>query len=206
MKNPFLIAIVWFVCFLLEIGLSWGRPGNFFVPWSSLFVLGYAFFRLPALESFCLASLAFLFQSAFSASPPFFSVGLFLLYGVVWALRRKTFSDNLLAKATAVFLIIAAMRLAFPFLTGRGLPSENLFSWGSGLLLIYLSLNFILAVLFFWLLEEKGEIAEERWFTLKAKRGQLNLFDARELKRDNARATFKIQKRVRKRFGLQDSW
>ncbi len=207
MKNPFLIAFIWLLCFLLELGLSWGRPGSFFVPWGSLFVLGYAFFRLTALESFGLASASFIFQSAFSSSPPYLSAGVFLLYGAVWGLRRKTFSDNLFAKAWAVFSIVAAFRLVFPLLSGRGPFSDaGVFSLGWAGMLPYLSLNFVWAVLLFWLLQEKGEIAEERWFTLKAKRGQLNLFEARELKRAKVRQAAKSQKRVRKRFGLQDSW
>src|SRR4029434_1042242 len=130
MKHPVLIGVVWFLFFLLGVGLSWGRPGSFFVPWGSLFVLGYAFFRLAALESFCLASLAFLFQSAFSASPPLLSAGIFLLYCAVWSVRRKTFSDNLLAKAFAVFLATAGLKVLFPLLTGASPFPKGIFSSG----------------------------------------------------------------------------
>jgi|GEM_PF-2815684 len=203
MKNPFLIGAIWFLCFLLEVGLSWGRPTSFLAPWGSFFVLGYAFFRLPALHAFCLASLSFLFQSAFSASPAVLSIGIFFLYGMVWGLRRKTFSDNLLAKASAVFLGTAAFQF---LLTLFQSSLKAVFLGNAGLSMFYFVLNFLFAVFLFWVLEEKGEIAEERWLTQRAKRGQLNLFEARELKKTKVRGEFKIQKRVRRRFGLEESW
>ncbi|MFO1519336.1 MAG: hypothetical protein U1F57_06720 [bacterium] len=202
MKNPLFIALFWFLCFLSETLFSWQWGGNSLAPWGSFFVLGYAFFELPFISAFCLASFAFVLQSSFSAgllSPFFLIVALFL--EVFW-IRRKTFSGGFASRAFALFVLLTINFFLLEALLSNPLPDfrlQNLVFSG-----LHLAFNGVLGVFLFWVLQEKGELWEEKLSFLQSKKGQLNLFDTRHLRQVRRKPPLKIQKRFRQRFGFQN--
>jgi hypothetical protein len=211
-KNPFLLFAVWLLLFSAEIFFPWRMGETSLRPYGSYFVLGYVFFTLPPLSALLFAAGAFLFQSSYTTSHwgPFIFV--FSLYLWVEGLKRKTFSENIAARGFAVFLSVFLNIWLLEELSGFGLfrGPEN-FSLHFFLSVrtlfegLFLLGNLFLSVLIFWILEEKGILWEETLLAFRARKGQLNLFEARHLRKMRKKG-MRTQKRIRRRFGLQDSW
>ena len=205
MKNPFFIFAFWLLFFLLEILFPWEIAGVSFKPYGSFFVLGYAFFILPLFALLLFSAIVFVIQSSYSYDPLQLLFLMGLLGLVVFWVRRKTYSENLGARAMTVFF---TRFLGFYFWEAIHDRSffilATLFKSSPSLLLQGL-VNFVGAIVIFWILEEPGSIWEERFFSFRAKKGQLHLFEARHLRRTR-RSPFKVQRRIRRRFGLRDSW
>jgi len=205
MKNPFLLFFIWLLFFLLEILFPWEFAGVSLKPFGSFFLLGYAFFILPLLPSFLFAALAFAIQSSYS-NTPFQLLFLITVIGLaVFWLRRKTFSENLAAKAIAVCLVLFLGLYSWEALDQGSVSSPFLNISAVSILIIQGIVTLTWAIFLFWLLEEPGSLWEERLLSFRAKKGQLHLFEARHL-RQIKRSRFRVQARVRRRFGLRDSW
>jgi hypothetical protein len=204
--------MAWLLFFSAEFFFPWRAGEMSLKPYGSYFVLGYVFFALPPLSSFVFAVGAFLIQSSYSTSlwGPFVLV--FGLYVWVEGLKRKTFSGNIAARAFAVFFGLFCTVWLLEEFSGFGVfRSPGGFSFRSFLRIqafwegMVLLGNLFLSILIFWILEEKGILWEEALFAFRARKGQLNLFEARHLRRTGKRGE-RRQKRVRRRFGLQDPW
>ncbi len=204
MKNPFLLAIVWIFFFLIEILFPWQWEGLSIRPAFSYVILGYVFFHLPLITSLFFAGLAFVFQSSFSAHGVYSLLPLSALLGTVAILRKKTFRENLGAETLWVFLVVMGSSIFTQSLLGLSFPWNQ--AKEGAVFLIFLTIHFFLAVLLYWLLEEPGALWEERLLAFRAKSGQLNLFEARQLKASRRPSPFKVQRRIRKRFGLDARW
>jgi len=205
MKNPFLLFILWLFFFLFEILFPWDLGGVSMKPFGSYYVLGYALFVLPFLSSLLFGAAVFWIQSSYSHDPLSLLMIIALLYGGVFWVRRKTFSENLGARAITVFVVLFVGIYLLSGLQKGALffPTFRSTLWGFAFL--QWVINFVWAIFLFWLLEEPGAVWEDRFFSFRAKKGQLHLFEARHLRKIH-RSPFKIQRRVRRRFGFKDSW
>lgn len=204
MRNPVLLFIIWFFFFLMELLFPWQFHGILIRPIFSYLVLGYVFFHLPIFSSLLFAGSAFVIESSFSFHGTYSLIPLFALFGVIFTLRKKTFRENLGSETLWVFLIAMGSQIFIESLLGFTLPWRP--GEGGIVFFIYLVLQFLLVVLLYWVLKEPGELWEDRLLAFRAKSGQLNLFEARQLKTFKRRSSFKIQRRIRKRFGLDARW
>jgi hypothetical protein len=204
MKNPFLLGIFWLFFFVLETSLPWEIKGISIKLLGSYFVLGYIFYALPGFSSFILASLVFIIQSSFTATIYSPLLVISSLYFWIFWIRRKTFSDNLASQAVMVLFIVLLNLNLIDLFRGTFNPFQGFRVISILIYASYLMANLFLGLFLFWWFQERGVLLEEKLLAFHAKKGQLNLFEARHLK--NHRRKFKIQRRVRRRFGLKESW
>jgi len=189
----------------MEILFPWDLGGVSMKPFGSYYVLGYALFVLPLLPSLLFGAGVFWVQSSYSHDPLSLFLLILLLYGGVFWVRRKTFSENLGARAITVFV---ALFLSLYLLSRfqRGSLSLPPLPWAVWVFLFLQAIvNFVWAIFLFWLLGEPGAVWEERLFSFRAKKGQLHLFEARHLRKGRP-SLFKVQRRIRRRYGFKDSW
>ncbi len=207
MTNPLFLMVIWWMAFLFETLLPWSFLGWGFYPWLSRFVLGHVLYELPIDKSLPFAAFVFVIESSYSLSPfPVFANvgGLFFL---ILFMRRYSLWQGAMGRTWVVAL---ACMLSLPVHQMiQGSFFSDFFSRPRSFYLLGLlgfSLNLVLGGFLFWLLKEKGGWLEDKLFSNRSRQQtQMNLFDLRSLRRSSRRST-RVQKRIRHRFGLKDSW
>ncbi|MBL7685660.1 MAG: hypothetical protein JNK65_06475 [Deltaproteobacteria bacterium] len=204
MKNPFLLFIFWLLSFLLEISFAWEFAGISFRPWGSYFILCYIFFTLPLIESLLLLALAFLFHNSFSSMEVLFLFQGSILIFLIHFIRRQTFTDHGFARAILVYCLVLGVAYVLPVTTIHDWSLTEV--WGGLRSIPEVLMNLFLCLYLLWWLEERGGLLEEKLFSFRAKKGQLDLFEARHLQANSFRKRFKVQRRIRRRFGFDRKW
>ena len=70
----------------------------------------------------------------------------------------------------------------------------------------WLCFNFTVCLSLWWFLEVPGAVFEDTFFPNQDKERQLDLFTVRQSKISGKLYPMKLQKRIRRRFGLKDGW
>ncbi len=204
MKNFSLLALFWLICFIIETSFSWDVGSVNLRPYASCFILGYAYFVLPALSGFFLAALVFLVTSSFSMTGFFPFLSIFTLYFLIFWIKRKTFVENFLGKALLVFAVILLNSYLTKIFYGVSFSTGTFTFLNTVYYFAYLLMNILLGIMFFWTLEVKGKLWEEKLLSFRWKNPQVSL-RGKSAKR-NKSYRFKFARSPKRRLVLKDSW
>lgn len=202
MKNSFLLFVLCFFSVLLALLFS-GQTGfgNSFLYLPCL-LLAYVFYHSSLWLSLGTAAFQIGILSAYTGEAKEWSVFVLLLYGAVFLFRRKVLRPHFLQKVLYVFVCVS---LFLVFLQKEiGFASHAYRFWIS--FFIGLCFDFLFSVFVWWLLEEGGARLEEKYFPSKDSDGQLKLFTVQQLRATQKASAHRLQKRVRRRFGLKEGW
>lgn len=202
MKNPLLLFIVWLFTFLGS-GIFFSTPFSAMPLWLSFYVLAYIYYFLNLESVILLGSLTWLLTTLYSSHA--FELLLFwiVFYIAIHLFKKRTSRPSILAKSTFSFVCLLIFYL---FLQGGALFEAKAFSVFLAKNIISFSINFICGIMMWWILEEKGSLMEEKYFSSKVSQGQLDLFSVRGFRVARKSSQVKLQKRIRRRFGLKDGW
>lgn len=205
MKNPFFLGILWLLCFILEIGFSWNIGNINFRPFISYLIVGYAFFVLPPVTAFCFGSVVFMILSSFTIRSyfPFFS--LLSLYGLTFWLNRKTFIENLFAKAAIVFFVLFLSFYLAQLFYGISFFISSFTVLDGILSILYLLMNLLLSFACFWVLEVKGAVWEEKLLSIRFKKDPSGFSKVKPSKQHRS-LRFSSTRSIKRRLILRDSW
>lgn len=204
MKNFFLLAFFWLICFTIEVSFSWDVGTVNVRPYTSYFVLGYAYFVLPAFSGFFLASFVFIILSSFSMTGYFPFLSVFILYFLIFWTKKKTLLDNFLAKALLVFLVILSNSYLTKIFYGVSFSTGTFTFLNTIYYFAYLLMNVLLGIISFWTLEVKGKLWEERILSFQLKNHKSTL-KSKSAKR-NKSYRFRFARSPKRRLVLKDSW
>lgn len=202
MKNPLLLFIVWMLTFLGS-GVFFSTPFSAMPLWLSFYVLAYIYYFLNLESVILLGSVTWFLTSLYSSHA--FELLLFwiVFYLGIHFFKKRTLRPSILAKSAFSFVCLL---LFYLFLQDWALFEAKVFLIFLAKNIISFLINFICGILMWWILEEKGSLIEEKYFSSKMSAGQLDLFSVRDFRIARKSSRVKLQKRIRRRFGLKDGW
>jgi len=201
MKNYFLLFSAWMLATLLALGFPAQAGFANIAGYLPLLVLAYIFYYSSPWMSLGMASLMVAVDSAYGDSFRALSLFLLLLYGATAFFKRRALRPSLVKKAAWAFLWLSGFQAYL--LRHEDLP-HGLGGWmGQGGLI---ALAFVACCVAWWVLEKPAALIEERFFPDPHKDAQLDLFTVRQLKISGKASPLRLQKRIRRRFGLKDTW
>ncbi len=167
MRNPFLISLLVFLVWALELLSPW----YFFKPWVFLFLLGYVCFVLNGRQSALLLSVVFVWVSSFSGLG---NLPLFIVLAALWILGQfphKTFEDSFVYRAILVFGVLFAFWL-------WTVKSAELALWR---IFLQAFIQIGVGIFTFWFLEGRAAVWEEKTLRPFLKQGkQLSFVEAKK--------------------------
>lgn len=169
--------------------------------WLPFIVVAYIFYYGSAWMSLGMIGLFMLTVSAFGGNFDVLTLVLSFLYFAILLFKRHTLRPRMVKKVAWAFFCIG---IFYAYLQRGFWEFSGIQEWmkAAG----WLCFNFSVCVLIWWFLEYPGYLIEERFFPSDDKDRQLDLFTVRQAKISGKLYPMKIQKRIRRRFGLKDGW
>ncbi len=202
MKNSFLLFLLYFFSILIACFFSNQSFLGRIVLYFPFLILAYIFYSSTLWISLGMAAMSIAVLGAYTHEKEALTIFVLLLYAMIEFFKRKVLRPNLIQKTSWVFLLLG---LFFLYLRKDYLWSQQAYLfWGR--FVVELFLIYAFCIFLWYLLEEKGAAFEEKYLNSKNSERQMNLFTVQQLRQSRKNGPFKFQRRVRKRFGLKDSW
>ena len=185
MQNSFLLFLYWLFLFFAE---QQKNLNLFFPAGISFIILSYTLLNLDKEKNLGLFIPIFFIRTVYSTS--IFLVGIEFFTLILLRFFTPSFDKNILLEALFSISALFISKFFFLFLSPEHSLNLQSFSWG-----IYVHL-LGMSIFFLTLIHYPGAFLEDHYFSRGDKRNQLNLFQARRLRK----------KSFRPRFGLKDDW
>ncbi len=202
MKNPFLLFSLFLfsllMAFLFSNPLAFGNRAM----WCSFVVLAYIFYYASFWMSLGTAVTLLLLLGPYTGLGNELIFFISLFYGAIRLFQIKVLRPAFLTKVLWVFVLLC---LFFLFLERDYFLLRQNMAFYLNCLLGF-SFNFLITLLFWWFLEKGGARLEEKYCSSRDSENQLNLFTVQQMKVLKKSSHGKLQVRIRRRFGLKDSW
>lgn len=201
MRNSFLLFLLWI--FSMGIALFSSNDPSFANTawWLPFWIISYIFYYCSASMSLGMIALFIAIASVYSNRTDELSLFLPLLYFAILLFKRKSLRPSLFKKTAWAFFCIGFF---FAYIQRHSLNPNTSLQWLVNA--SYLCFNFGFFICVWWFLQVPGAIFEESIFPNQVGGKQLDLFTVRQAKISGKLYPMKLQKRIRRRFGLKDGW